>query len=102
MNPKVEDDLKPIASMVSIVASVFGFDLADLLSRSRVAEVAEARQVAMYIGWHFQGYTLTTIGQALGGRSAATVSYGYQVIAQRLRTSERLRRKVEKVESIHY
>ena len=81
----------------SDLAKVFDVDGTGLQRRSRVPEVIEARQVVMYIGWH--SYSLTAIGQALG-RTPATVSHGYQVIAERLRTSERLQGKLEKVNAL--
>ena len=98
MNPKVEDEVKRIEFIIRMVAKEFGVDAADLQVRSRIPEVIEARQVVMFMAWH--SYTLTGIGQALDGRTPATISHGYQVIVQRLRTSERLRRKVENVKSL--
>lgn len=91
-----EEELKPIGFILYTVAKMFDLEISDLVVRKRSAEVVEARQVAMYILWNAESYTLTEIGRALGGRSAATVSHGYKQTARRLKTDGRLRRKLEK------
>jgi len=101
MNPGIEEGLDPITFLIDTVAKEFGVSATDLRLRSRVAEVVEARQVVMhvgYIGWH--SHTLARIGLALDGRTPATVSWGYQVIARRLTASEPLRLKVERVRDL--
>lgn len=91
----ISDGVPPAGFIIYTVAKAFDLEVTDLLARSRWSEIVEARQTAMFILWNTEGYTLRKIGQALGGRSAATVSHGFQNIASRLSRDSQLRRKVE-------
>lgn len=82
--------------IVEAVAREFDLDVADLLSRKRHKNIARARQVAMYISW-LGDTTLAAIGKEIGGRSPATVSHGFQVIARAIREDDELRERVEKL-----
>lgn len=80
---------------LAAVANAFGLEVDDLRIRNRKAVIVEARQAAMYIFWNLEErYSLAEIGDALGGRSAATVSHGYQQTVERLRTDEKLRDRI--------
>lgn len=76
--------ITPIAWVIQTVATAFNIDKAQLSSRSRVAEIALSRQVCMYILCQTTDLTYTQIGQTLGGRCPATISYGYQKIAKEI------------------
>lgn len=68
---------------------------ADLKQRKREVGIAEARQVAMYLLCMTSKYTLTYIGQQIGGRSPATVSHAFQKIAGKINNDPALKRKVD-------
>lgn len=84
--------------VVNVVAAVFNMTADDLKNRSRTVDIVLARQVAMYVLSITDKYTLATIGDALGGRSPATISHGFQRIAQRLPKNQTLRNKVEEIQ----
>ena len=86
--------------VIDTVAKVFGYEPSDLIGRSRLADVSEARQTVMFILWNLEGYTLAEIGQALDCRSPATVSYGYQQTAWRLLNDTTLRKTIESITGI--
>ena len=80
---------------LAAVANAFDLNVGDLLVRTRNVVIVEARQAAMYILWNLEEpYSLTEIGDALGGRTAATVSHGYRQTAERLRTDGKLRDRI--------
>jgi chromosomal replication initiator protein len=85
--------------VIGATAEEYNLDTAALVGRSRITEVAEARQSVMYVLWRHNDLTLTEIGSFLGGRSAATVSHGFQRIARRLPIDSRLRNRVEDIVS---
>jgi hypothetical protein len=95
----MEDSIPPIGFVIYTVAKAFGLEPEDITRRSRVPEVVEARQTTMFILWNLEGFTLKEIGKALGGRSPATVSHGFQTIARKLTKSEKLKIKVETIKS---
>jgi len=53
----------------------------DIISRKRNAAVVSARQRIMY-DLYMQGHTFQEIGKVLGGRTPATIHYGFMKIAK--------------------
>jgi chromosomal replication initiator protein len=84
--------------VIGMVAQTFDITASDLLGRKRDKEVAQARQVAMYVLRQKGGYSLSDIGAALGGRNPSTVSYACEKVAQDMTNSHLLRRKVEDIQ----
>ena len=83
--------------IIGMVARTFALTVDDILGRGRAKEVAQARQVAMYVMRQQGGCSLSDIGTALGGRNASTVSHACEKIAQDIENSHILRRKVEDI-----
>lgn len=83
----------PVAA-IERVAEYFGLTLTDLTGRRRTADVAHARQVAMYLLREEHQLSLPAIGEQLGGRDHSTVSYGIDRILQELQQSDSLRQAI--------
>lgn len=79
------------------VAEYFGLAVADLTGRRRTANIARARQVAMYLLREENGLSLPSIGEYLGGRDHSTVSHGVEKIAGDIQSDEVLRQAVIKL-----
>lgn len=79
------------------VAAFFGMTSADLIGRRRTADIALARQVAMYLLREENGLSLPAIGDHLGGRDHSTISYGVEKIARDIQTSETLRQTITRL-----
>lgn len=81
-------DRAPVSSEVMItpleimnaVASYYGITVNDLTGNSRVAQIAIARQVAMYICREQTNLSLPKIGQLFGNRDHTTVMYAFKKI----------------------
>ena len=82
------------ASVVQIVARHFHLTEEILLGRSRTKEVANARQMAMYLLREENGLSLINIGELLGGRDHSTVRHGVEKVAQDIERDEGVRREV--------
>ncbi|MCW5877913.1 MAG: chromosomal replication initiator protein DnaA [Anaerolineales bacterium] len=80
--------------LVEAVSRAFSVSMQRLLSRERSAEVALARQVAMYLLREEAQLSLPAIGELLGGRDHTTVMHGCQKVNELLEHDERLRRQV--------
>lgn len=79
------------------VAAFFGMTSADLVGRRRTADIALARQVAMYLLREENGLSLPAIGDHLGGRDHSTISHGVEKIAKDIQTSETLRQTITRL-----
>jgi len=90
----------PVTPHLIMEAVVNSFQLtpSDLKGRKRDEATALARQVAMYLIRQETDCSLAEIGQELGGRTPATVSYSYQKIAEDINNSPSLRRKVFEIQ----
>jgi len=84
--------------LIGAVAETFALTADDLLGRKRDKEVAQARQVAMYLLRQQGGCSLSDIGAVLGGRNASTVSYACEKVEQDIANSHLLRRRVEDIQ----
>ena len=82
------------ASVVRVVARHFGLGESDLLGRSRTKEIANARQLAMYLLREENGLSLIHIGSILGGRDHSTVRHGVEKITQDIERDEAVRRQL--------
>jgi chromosomal replication initiator protein len=76
---------------LELTAAHFGLTVADFTGRRRTAEIALARQVAMYLLRAENGLSLPAIGTMLGGRDHSTVSHGVEKIAHDAEHDELLR-----------
>ncbi len=82
------------ASVVQIVARHYNLTKDALLGRSRTKQIANARQVAMYLLREENGLSLINIGEILGGRDHSTVRHGVEKVAQDIERDEGVRREV--------
>jgi chromosomal replication initiator protein len=77
--------------VLSIVAGHYELRLADLTGQRRLKNMAEARQVLMYLLRTELKIPLMEIGRLLGGRDHTTIMHGVEKITNNLSTCEQLR-----------
>lgn len=81
-----------------VVAEAYGVDVKKMTEKDRTANVAFARQVAMYLcREEIKDITTTTIGKAFGKRDHATVLHAIKTVRNRIDTNAEDKRKVELV-----
>ncbi|MEB2319480.1 MAG: chromosomal replication initiator protein DnaA [Pseudomonadota bacterium] len=64
------------------VAEQFGIKVADMFSKRRPANIARARQVAMYFAKELTQKSFPEIGEAFGGRDHTTVMHAVKRVAE--------------------
>lgn len=74
--------------ILDIVAEHFGITVADLKSNKRNAEIANPRQIAMYLIRTMTETSLKAIGVILGGKDHSTIKYGVEKISNEIKTDE--------------
>ena len=84
-NREVTPDL-----ILDIVSEHFDITIADLKSNKRIAEIANPRQIAMYLIRTMTESPLKTVGIILGGKDHSTVKYGVEKIAKEIKKDETL------------
>ncbi|MDO5463226.1 MAG: helix-turn-helix domain-containing protein, partial [bacterium] len=93
---KVNSDIS-INKVQRRVAEEFNLRVADLNGRRRTANVAHARQLAMYISRRCTHSSLQDIGAAFGGRDHGTVIHATKTIEDKMHTNAQLREQVERI-----
>ncbi|MEI8294034.1 MAG: chromosomal replication initiator protein DnaA [bacterium] len=81
------------------VAEHFDVRIADMSSKRRPANIALARQFAMYLSRQHTSMPLTDIGDAFGGRDHGTVIHACKLIKQRMAEDEKTRQIVGLLDS---
>lgn len=79
--PVSADVLVTPIEIMNSVANYYGISVNDLTGNSRVAQVAIARQIAMYICREQTNLSLPKIGQIFGNRDHTTVMYAFNKIS---------------------
>ena len=85
--------------IVKIVAEHFGISEESIMSDKRTKEIAFPRQIVMYLCNEMTDYSLTEIGDFLGGKDHTTVMHGRNKIAAEIKKNPDLSSKIEIIKS---
>jgi len=80
--------------IMETVAGFYQLTLSDIKGRRRDEATTLARQTAMYLMREETDCSLADIGKEIGGRSPATISYGYEKMTAALNNDSQLRRRL--------
>ena len=84
--------------IIEVVCEYLNLDFARFNSTERTREIAQARQIAMYLAKQHTKAPLTAIGSAIGGRNHATVLHSCKAVSNLIETDKAFRRQVEEIE----
>jgi chromosomal replication initiator protein len=80
------------------VAEHFDIRMADMTSKRRPENIAFPRQVAMFLTRHLTESSLSSIGEAFGGRDHGTVLHACRSVKDRMETDHGIRQVVNYLE----
>jgi chromosomal replication initiator protein len=80
------------------VAEHFDIRLADMTSKRRPEHIAFPRQIAMYLSRNLTESSLSTIGEAFGGRDHGTVLHACRQVKDRMEVDMNVRQTVQRLE----
>ena len=87
-----------IDHIIEVVCTHQSIDRERLNSTERTREVAQARQIAMYLAKQHTKAPLTAIGAAIGGRNHATVLHSCKAVQNLIETDKQFRYQIEEIE----
>lgn len=95
----ISEEEKPITTDViqRIVCEHLGVRLQDMKSRKRTKELANARQIAMYLTKEHTSLSLSEIGRSFGGKDHATVIYACKQVEERRQRDENFNRMIDSI-----
>ena len=91
-----------IESIQKKVADHYDIRMADMTSKRRPENIAFPRQVAMYLARHLTPASLSSIGEAFGGRDHGTVLHACRTVKNRMEVDSSVRQAVEYLEKTLY
>jgi chromosomal replication initiator protein len=80
------------------VAECYDIRLADMTSKRRPENIAFPRQVAMFLSRQMTESSLSTIGEAFGGRDHGTVMHACRLVKDRMEMDSNVRQAVSHLE----
>ena len=89
-----------IGRITDIVCKYFEIDEQSFNSSKRTREVAQARQIAMYLAKQHTKLPLAAIGSAIGGRNHATVLHSCKNVSNLIETDKVVKSQIEEIEKI--
>jgi chromosomal replication initiator protein len=98
--PKPAIAKRTVSDIKAATCERFGISPEELVSHSRTARVAWARQVAMYLSRELTQESLPAIGREFGGRDHTTVLHAWRRTQQRISTDTDRRTVVEELREL--
>ena len=89
-----------VSRITEIVCQYYEIDEKDFNSTKRTREVAQARQIAMYLAKQHTKLPLAAIGSAIGGRNHATVLHSCKNVVNLTETDKVLKSQLEELEKL--
>ncbi len=95
----ISDDEKPVTveMIQKVVCEYFGLKVQDIRSKKRTKDLANARQLAMYLSRKYTKLSLSEIGDFFGGKEHATVIHACKQIESKRVSEEEVNRAIENI-----
>ena len=88
-----------LSEIKEAVCEYYNLDIKDIQTKSRKREVAQARQVAMYLARKYTKKSLSVIGSEIGNRDHATVLHACKTVENLIETDKTIRQSLDTIES---
>jgi chromosomal replication initiator protein len=97
-NPAFESNKKIGIDLIQqVVAGYYDIKVQDLSSRKRPENIANARQIAMYITRNLTEYSLVQIGQYFGGKDHTTVMHAIKKVEHLIKSDDKFRATLDEL-----
>lgn len=81
--------------IMDVVAEHYNISVSDIISKKKNKEIANPRQICMYLSRKYTDYSLQNIGKIMGNRDHTTVIHGHDKIGKMLETDENLKSNLD-------
>ena len=89
-----------IENIIYTVAGYYKISENQILSRKRTKEIAQARQIAMFLAKELTTLTLESIGLNFGGKDHATVLYAYNTVSTLLKKDKDISSQIKEIKEL--
>lgn len=96
--PTIEKESITVDKICNIVCQYYSIPLDAINSQSRKREIAEARQVAMYLARTHTNTSLSVIGNTMGKRDHTTVLYACKTVQNQIDVDSKFKERINTLE----
>ena len=97
INPDAKKEITPQLIM-EVVAEHFNITVDQLMSKSRTKDIAQPRQIVMYLCKNMTSLPLESIGRLIGGRDHSTILHGVNKVKDEYERDQEFRQTVETIQ----
>tara|TARA_B110000444_G_scaffold256208_1_gene292104 strand:+ start:89 stop:1450 length:1362 start_codon:yes stop_codon:yes gene_type:complete len=88
-----------IEDIVKKVSEISNVSELEIVGKSRKMEIAEARQISMFLCRDLMGLSLSNVGVYFGGRDHTTVIHAVKTIKNKIQNDERVKDQIDSVKN---
>jgi chromosomal replication initiator protein len=86
-----------INQIQKVISEYFNIKLSTLLSKKRVKNIVEARQIAIYLSRELTDLSLPAIGDTFGGKDHTTILHSYNKIKDKINKDNNFKNTIENI-----
>ncbi|HEX2787128.1 MAG TPA: chromosomal replication initiator protein DnaA [Ignavibacteria bacterium] len=86
-----------LENILDVVSDYYSIQKRDILSKKRTKEIAQARQIAMFLAKEYTDMTLQLIGSFFNGKDHATVLYAVNTINKQIKADKKFAAQISHV-----
>lgn len=94
---QVDTELLTAEKIIDVVSEYYGISRVDILGKKKTKDIADARQVAIYLICEMLGMPLVNIGKIFNGRDHTTIMHSRDKITNEIKENIRIRQCVEDI-----
>jgi chromosomal replication initiator protein len=94
----IENSRISIEKIIKVVCEHFNMEESLIQSPSRKREIAQARQISMYLAKKYTDHSLAHIGIKIGGKDHATVLHSIKTVKNQMETDKSFKAMIESLE----
>lgn len=97
--PQEQESLTP-DDVISAVCNYYKIKKTDLIGKRKNKEIAEPRQICMYLMTELLNLPLVAVGKAMGGKDHTTIMHGRNKISELLKSNPRISTEVNDLKNL--
>ena len=97
---KIKEKKISVELIIQTTSKFYNLTYSDILSSKRTMNIANARQVCMYLARKLTQLSLPSIGDSIGGRDHSTVIHAYNKIEKNIKENSTLNKEIEQIINI--
>lgn len=91
----VDKEVVTAEKILDVVSEYTNITKADILGKKKTKEIADARQIAIYLICEMLNMPVVSVGKIIGGRNHATIIHSRDKVTEQLQSNDRLKQIIK-------